>query len=151
LFLAFDELFEVHELLIRPIRKGFNLSGFLFFAWIVAYGAGVLLLSMVFVSVWWRLHRGVRLWLGLSAATYLAGAIGLEMLGGKYYEGIGKKVDLVFGVLYTIEESLEMAGLMMFIYSLLLLLQNECDGCAIVIPGGQNTSSTSNKSLQRTR
>jgi hypothetical protein len=138
-FLAFDELFEVHERLIRPIRESLNLSGFLFFAWVVVYGVGVVVLTTTFALTWWRLHRRVKLWLGWSATTYLAGALGLEMIGAKYYEAMGKKFDLVSGVLYTIEESLEIAGLIMLVHSLLLLLQSECGGCTIVIPDRQDT------------
>ncbi len=139
-FLAFDELFQVHERLIRPVRELFHLSGFLFFAWVVVYGAGVLALGGAFVSLWRRLPRHVRWWLGASAATYVVGAIGFEMLGARHYEamqGAAGDRDLLYGVLYTVEESLEIAGLIMLIHGLLVLLQSEREGCAIVIPGAQ--------------
>jgi len=142
-FLSFDELFEVHEGLIQPIREHFHLGGFLYFAWVVVYGAGVLLLAAAFVGVWWRLPKRIRWWLGVSAATYLTGAIGFEMLGAKRFEAMQLatqvRFDLVYGVLYTIEESLEMAGSIMLIYGLLLLLQSEHEGFAVVIPGSQSS------------
>ena len=37
LFLSFDELFEVHEALIEPLRGAWNLSGLLYFAWLLVY------------------------------------------------------------------------------------------------------------------
>ena len=137
-FLAFDELLQVHEILIRPIRERFHLSGFLYLAWVLVYGAGALALAVVFVRPWWRLPRRVRFWLGVSAATYLAGAIGFEMLGAPHWEALqrsGGGVDLVSITFSTIEESLEMAGSIMLIRSLLLLLQTERSGVAVVFPG----------------
>jgi len=133
LFLAFDELFKVHELLIDPLRETLGTFGLLYFAWVIVYGAGVVLLSFLFFPVWWRLNKTVKLWLALSAIIYLGGALGFEMVGGAYFEAIEQKGDLIYGALYTIEESLEMAGLIMFIYALLLLLQKEFDEVTIII------------------
>lgn len=133
LFLAFDELFKVHEHLIEPIRKTLGTSGLLYCSWVIVYGIGVVLLSFLFFPVWWRLNKTVRLWFALSAFTFLSGAIGFEMIGGAYFETIGRQGDLIYGAFYTIEESLEMAGLIMFIYSLLIFLQKEFNGFSIVI------------------
>src|SRR3989449_1118153 len=62
-FLSFDELFEVHEGLIQPIRERFHLGGFLYFAGGGGYGAGVLLLSGGVLGGWCRgpqrIPRGV--------------------------------------------------------------------------------------------
>ena len=137
-FLAFDELFQVHETLMRPIRERFHLSGFLYLAWVVVYGTAALALAVAFVRPWWQLPRRVRFWLAVSAATYLAGAIGFEMLGAPHWEALersGAGVDLLSSIYFTIEESLEMAGLIILIHSLLLLLQTERGGVAVVVPG----------------
>jgi hypothetical protein len=136
LFLGFDELFAVHERLGRPVREAWNLSGIFFFAWVLPYGAAVLLLAVLFLPVWWRLNQPSRFWLGMSAATYLAGALGMEMIGGLY-----RQPDLLFVSLATIEESLELAGLIMLTYSLLLLLQIEYGGFAVEIPANHEDMS----------
>jgi hypothetical protein len=136
LFLGFDELFAVHERLGRPVREAWNLSGIFFFAWVLPYGAAVLLLAMLFLPVWWRLNQRSRFWLSMSAATYLAGALGMEMIGGLY-----RQPDLLFVSLATIEESLELAGLIMLTYSLLLLLQIEYGGFAVEIPANHEDMS----------
>jgi len=52
----------------------------------------------------------------LSAGLYLSGAIGFEMLGGKSFEVNG--LSFTYRVLYTMEETLEMIGLAVFIYTL---------------------------------
>lgn len=144
LFLGFDELFAVHELLGRPVREAWNLSGIFFFAWVLPYGAAVLLLAMLFLPVWWRLNQRSRFWLGMSAATYLTGALGMEMIGGLY-----RQHDLLFLSLATIEESLELAGLIMLTYSLLLLLQVEYGGFTVEIPANHEEMSIKPAARQR--
>ena len=134
LFLAFDELFKVHGLLFELIRKIFKTLGLPRFIWIIFYSTGLVLLSFLVFPVWQRLSKTVKLWFALSAFTFLGGAIGFDMIEKVYYRSIGWREDLIYGALYTIEESLEMAGLIMFIYSLLLLIQVEFKGIAFVIP-----------------
>ena len=118
--LAYDELFSVHERLIDPLREALDLSGALYFAWIPVYAVAVLAVGGLFWGVWRRLGRRHRFWFAAAATTYLIGAVGFEMLGGARYSG--EEGDLVYGLLYTIEESLEMAGLILFLYALLALL-----------------------------
>ena len=38
LYLSFDEMCQVHEYLIAPMRKLLNATGFFYFAWIVPFG-----------------------------------------------------------------------------------------------------------------
>lgn len=137
LFLSFDELFKVHEHLIEPVRNTLGTSGLLYFSWVIVYGLAVIILAAFFFPVWWRLNKTVKIWFALSAITYLSGVIGFEMLGGAHFERIGGQGDLIYGALYTIEEALEMAGLIMFVYSLMLLIQREFGGLIIQIPGQQ--------------
>jgi hypothetical protein len=60
----------------------------------------------------------------------------MEMIGGLY-----RQPDLLFVSLATIEESLELAGLIMLTYSLLLLLQIEYGGFAVEIPANHEDMS----------
>lgn len=119
-FLAFDELFSVHERLIEPVREAFDLSGVLYFAWIPGYAAVVLGAGGLFWGVWRRLGMRHRLLFAAAATVYLLGAVGFELLDGAWYSAT--EGDIVYGLLYTIEESLEMAGLVLFVYALLVLL-----------------------------
>ncbi len=45
-FLAIDETAQIHEKLIAPIRVAFGLTGALYFAWVIPYGIGVLVLAL---------------------------------------------------------------------------------------------------------
>jgi hypothetical protein len=121
LFFAYDELFEVHELLIVPMRERFGLSGLLHFAWIPVYLLLVAGVAWVFWPAWRDLERRLKMWFAAAAATFLSGAVFFEMLGGARYTGA--EGDVVYGMLYTIEESLELAGLIMLVYALLSLAE----------------------------
>lgn len=119
-FLGYDELFGVHERMIDPLRERFELSGAFSFAWILVYGVLVVAVGAMFWAPWRRMEPRLKRWFAASAVVYVAGAIGFEMVGGSVYTGT--EGDIVYGLVYTIEESLEMAGLIMFIFALLSLL-----------------------------
>ena len=54
-----------------------------------------------------------------SAALFLGGAVGLEMVGGSVAETEGIE-SLRYRLLANLEEGLELAGTLLFIYALLL-------------------------------
>jgi hypothetical protein len=128
-FLAFDELFAVHEELIDPLQERFELTGVLHYAWVLVYGLLVVVVGLAFWPVWRGLSTRLRTWFSAAALLYITGALVFEMLQGALYTG--SEGDLVAGFLYTVEESLEQAGLIMFIYALLSLLSDSRASLAI--------------------
>lgn len=56
----------------------------------------------------------------MAGALFLSGAVGFEMLEGKHVaqEGLAGKDDLYYMLLVTCEETLEMIGVIVFIYAL---------------------------------
>lgn len=121
-FLSVDEFAMIHELLIEPVRAALGTSGVLFFAWVIPYGIAVVLLGVMVGPTLWRLERRFRVLLGTSAALYLLGAIGVEMIGGSYYEAHETVVDLNYRLIQTVEETLEFSGLILLVYTLLELI-----------------------------
>ena len=120
LFMAFDEMASVHERLIEPMRTvlGETDLGVFYFAWVVP---GILLvfgLGFFFLRFWWNLPSKTRTCFFIAATLYLGGAIGMELLDGSFAELHGKR-NLTYMLLSTLEESLEMAGIIVFIYGLL--------------------------------
>src|SRR3989442_12857301 len=53
-FLSFDELFEVHEGLIQPIRGPFHPGGFPYFPRVGVFGGGGLVLAPAVCGAGWR-------------------------------------------------------------------------------------------------
>gem|GEM_PF-3312206 len=65
----------------------------------------------------------------LSASTYILGAIGCEMIGGEYLETLilsNRKIDLTYHLITTMEESLEIVGLIILTYTLISMIENIC-------------------------
>ena len=60
----------------------------------------------------------------LAGVLYVAGAIGFELIGGSYSAQVGAD-NVVFVALMTIEESLEIIGLIVFVHVLLVHVQSQ--------------------------
>lgn len=118
-FLGYDEAFQVHEQMIVPMRAlmGNSNLGFFYFGWVVPGIAGVCVLALFFLKFLLRLPPDTRRWMIAAGCLYLSGCLGMELLDGKYVEAYGQ--DLVYSVLTTIEEGLEMSGLVLFVFALL--------------------------------
>mgnify|MGYP001820558433 FL=1 len=142
-FLALDESISIHERLINPLRQALGATGIFYYAWIIPYGVGVVLLAIVAIPVFWRMQKRIRFWFGLSAATYLVATIGLEMISGKYLVMMNEQKDIVWIFMVTVEESLEMVGLIILVYAQLLLLRDKYNGFLIYMPGTGDASQQS--------
>ena len=139
-FLALDESISIHERLIDPLRQALGATGIFYYAWIIPYGVGVVLLAIIAIPVFWRMQKRIRFWFGLSAATYLVATIGLEMISGKYLVMMNEQKDIVWIFMVTLEESLEMVGLIILVYAQLLLLRDKHNGFLIYMPGTGDAS-----------
>jgi hypothetical protein len=118
LFLSMDESLSFHESMTVPLRKGLNTSGLLFYAWVIPYTVALLILILLYLKFFINLPAGTRNLLIIAAALYLVGVIGIELLGGSIDEQVGRH-NPTYVVYSTIEEVLEMGGLVVFIYALM--------------------------------
>ncbi len=118
--MAADEALVLHERLIKPMRAylGDDAYGIFYFAWVVPYIAVIGILAPFFLAFLLRLPARTRLAFCAAAILYLGGAIGFELVEGRFVELHGAR-NLTYSVLTTIEESLEMAGVIIFIWALL--------------------------------
>ena len=131
-FLTIDEFASIHEELIPIVRNSLGTSGYLHFAWVIPYGVGVLVIGAIYLRHLLRLPAAVRNLLVISAILYVGGALGFEMLGAKLADHSGIKT-LSYAMLYTIEESLEMLGISVFIFALLKYLDVQNEAISLMI------------------
>ncbi|XCN73873.1 MAG: peptidase M48 Ste24p [Candidatus Electrothrix aestuarii] len=123
-FLSLDETFVLHERLGDYTEKHITssgileVSGLLYFPWIIPYSILMAILGLLYFRFILRLPRKTTVLMILSAIIFLTGAAGLDMLGGKEAELNGYYSN-TYVVLYTIEEFLEMSGVILLIYTLL--------------------------------
>lgn len=133
LFLALDEFCEIHENLSAPFHERFDTSGLLYYAWVIPYGIAAILVLLFFVPVWWKMGKRIRLLFAISVIMYFTGAVAFEMFGGREFEQLGDQLDLKCCLLATVEETLEMGGMILLIYTLMKLINEEFDDLSIRI------------------
>ena len=118
-FLALDEALQIHEILIFPGLRH-QIHPALASTWVIPYG-------LIALGLLWRLRQFLT---ALPAKTctsflkagsiYLTGAIGMEMVGSfAVRSGLIRLHSFWYGAITGLEESLEMVGLVLFLYALM--------------------------------
>jgi hypothetical protein len=131
-YLTLDEAISIHERLSNPLRSLLNLSGLLYYAWIIPYSIALLILFLIYLRFIIDLPYKTRILFITGGTIFLTGALGLEIFEGKYIEIFGR--NKLYHLFYiTLEESLEMIGLGVFIYALVSYIDLECKGTRIGI------------------
>lgn len=119
--IAADETFALHERLIEPVRDATGADGVLHYAWVIPYAVLLVLVVLVLAPFIWRLGRPVTQLIVLAGAIFVTGALGMELAEGYIASGLSEDETTTpaFIALYTIEETLELIGVSLFIYALL--------------------------------
>ncbi|HEU0080315.1 MAG TPA: hypothetical protein VFQ76_21890 [Longimicrobiaceae bacterium] len=130
LYLSLDEAAELHELLIEPVRGTLNAGGLFHFAWVVPAIVVLAALAVAYARFLVHLPAPTRRLFVAAAATFVGGAVGAEMVGGAWVESRGFH-NPGSVLIWTVEESLEMVGVVVFVYALLRHL--ELRGGAVTI------------------
>jgi hypothetical protein len=129
LFMTFDEGASIHELIVTPLRGllGSDLPDFLTFVWILPGMAIVLLLAIYYLKFFLSLSKRMKKGIVISGGVYLCGLLGMELVGGVIVGIFGIR-SLIYNIVVTIEESLEMIGLVLAIYTFLDYFRMEMNG-----------------------
>ncbi len=119
MFLSIDEFVSLHEMLVTPVRTLLNTSGALRYAWVIPYGAMLIVFVISYLKFLYALPRKIGTLFILSGGVYVTGALGFELIGSWYHDNYGTD-NLMYSMIYTTEELLEMLGITLFITTLLL-------------------------------
>ncbi len=130
LYMSVDENIGIHEITINPLRTAFDLSGPLYFAWVIPGMILVAMLGLVYLRFLVRLPRRFAVLFVISGTIYLSGALGFEMLGAMFAGSVGYDA-LGYKIFYTLEETCELVGLTTFLSALLAYL-GEIHGYATI-------------------
>lgn len=116
-YLSLDELVQLHEQVVVPLRRSLSLGGVLTFAWVVI----AVPLVVVFAILYLRFLRAQPLWTRVafivSGLVYVGGAAGMEMIGALVVTTFGFQ-SLLFAAVSGVEEGAEMLGLVLFLGAL---------------------------------
>ena len=124
LFLSIDEIASIHERLITPVRDYFGAAGLLYFSWVIPYALALVVFIFAYSKFLLQLPRNIMFLFLVSGTTFVLGAIGFELIGGRYYELYGSN-SIIYSLITTCEELLEMLGIAIFIYTLLTYIVSE--------------------------
>ncbi|GAB3384702.1 hypothetical protein [Lysobacter fragariae] len=150
LLMGLDEDLALHELLIAPMRTllGGQHLGIFFFAWVIPGIFLVVGLGLFFLSFMLRLPRRTAIAFAISAAIYLGGALGVELVEGWWRENHAYR-DLIYQAMVSLEEGMEMAGVIAFIHALLRYVAGRYGEVRIGIEGAHAVAADSFESVTK--
>jgi hypothetical protein len=120
--LALDEFASLHEASTAPLRALLNIDGGpLWFAWVIPATAAVAVFGIAFIRFLGHLPRPTRRRLWTAGLLFVSGALGVELIGGSY-SAVHGNLGMAWVLIVTIEETLEMLGVVVLVYGLLAYL-----------------------------
>ncbi len=132
LLLGLDEGTAIHEKIGTFLESYMDARGALYFLWVVPYGIGTVVLGLIYLKFVWELPKDTRLCFIVAGVVFLTGALGVEMLSAREAE-LNGYWSLTYSLLYSLEEMLEMLGIVLFIYALLSHLARETGRLSMVL------------------
>lgn len=123
LFLAIDEACSIHELSIPLLRGAINAKGILYFTWVIPAFFLLAIFLVTFRKFVFSLPVKTRTLFILAGVVYVGGALGMELVSGYLADTSG--YGTIYGFASSIEEILEMLGIVIFIHALLSYIQSQ--------------------------
>ena len=131
--LSLDEIAMIHEIPIDPMREIFNWGGLLYYAWVVPGLLFVGMVGLIYLRFFLNLPRRTQALFFAAAAVFVTGAIGVEMLSGVQADLAGEQ-NLNYALIVTIEEFMEMLGVVILIRALLEYIEEHLGGLQVSFP-----------------
>jgi|SRR3990172_10031942 len=127
--LSIDEMAEIHER-ATALGRILHVGGMFYFAWVIPGIVLVAFLGLVYLRFLLELPRATRRLFVLAGGLFVLGTIGLELVGASYVDRgrefvLAYKSDLTYTAISTVEEVLEMLGIVVFIRALMQRLATD--------------------------
>jgi len=137
-FLALDETVGLHEMLIEPLHNMFHLEGFLRFSWVIVGGLFAVIFAVAYLKFLFSLSRQMQIRFVLAGFIYVLGAVVFEMIGGNYFtdgnpDPTTDNQTPTYLLVMTLEETLEMAGILLFISTLFAYIRQHYNKLTISV------------------
>lgn len=118
--LSADEFIQFHEQIIKPIRSMFDTGGYLYYPWIVPAALLTAIVGLLYIGFIQDLMGDTKKLFILAGVVYVVGALGIEAIGGNYFDTVVRlndyKPDLVYLFLTHVEEYFELVGIVLFLH-----------------------------------
>lgn len=139
LFLAFvfvmlslDEVASVHEAVGNKLYLAVDLPDYLAFAWVIPAVPMVVILAVVYLRFLLHLPARYLTLFSASAAMFLSGALGMEVVGSYVFVNFGQSSS-AYVLSQTVEETLEILGTTLFAWALLDYIKVRFGGTSLHI------------------
>ena len=116
--LSIDEVAQIHELLIAPLRQALEATGYLFYPWVIPGTIFAAIVALAFTRFLFRLPRPTRAQFVVAGFLYIGGALGVETISARLDFEHGP-ADAGYVAVATVEEALEMFAIVLFLHALL--------------------------------
>lgn len=107
-----DEAAQLHETLMLLMWKVYKPGGVFHYVWVIPGMIFVAVVGAAYLKFLFRLPKPTRYGLVVAGAIYVGGALGMELVSGAYVDA-HPTPDLMRFVMNTVEEAMEMVGLVM--------------------------------------
>lgn len=124
LFLSMDESIGLHESLKRKVQIALNISESFHSAWVIPYSIALIIFLLVYVKFVFNLPSMTRILFLIAGSVYISGAVGMELIREFYSKLYVDNIIFIITII-TIEELLEMTGVVIFIYALMTYIDSE--------------------------
>ncbi len=132
LFLGIDEGTKIHEHIGDWVEQFVSANDYLYFPWVLPYILVLTVLVAIYFRFYLSLPRPLQKRLLLAAILFLSGAVGLDMIGGREAD-INGTSTIYYSVLYTVEEILEMIGVIVLIHSLMVYIGEQTNTLKVTL------------------
>ncbi len=113
-YMSLDEAIMIHEY----ASLLFDLDGIFYYGWVIPAGVLVLVMGFAYLGFVRRLPAKSRVRFIVAGACYVGGALGIELVLG-YWADVSGSDNAVYVAIDAVEESMEIAGLSIFLFALL--------------------------------
>ena len=103
------------------IGKTFSPGGYFYYGWVIPAMIILVVFAVAYIKFLFSLRSNTRNLFILSALVYITGGLGIEMVSAKYFTIYGDE-NMVYAMITTMEESLELIGILIFQYALMKYL-----------------------------
>ncbi len=114
--LSLDESVSFHEM-TKTFFQPLHLTGFFRYSWVIFGMVFSGIVGVIYIPFLRQLQPEYRKMFLVAGSIYIAGAIGVEMFGGRWHSLYGKE-NMGYALHVWVEETLEMTGIVLFIYAL---------------------------------
>jgi len=121
LALSIDDAADLHGHTSYKLQEMFETGGFFAYAWVIPAAIACLAVGLAYLRFLNDLPPATRWRFVIGGVLFLTGALLMEMIEGRYDTQHGVE-NMPYRIMVAIEESLEMAGIVIFISALLTYL-----------------------------